>query len=923
MLKFKRLELFSRLDKTAYSCLESATVLCKLRGNPYVELAHVVNQLLQTEDSDIPLILSFFDLDAGRLSADCVKALDRLPRGAPAITDFASGIEIMVKEAFMAASLIYHSPQVRTAHLLLALRQHDDLSRQLLTISPEFIKLKGDELQQKLPQIIAESREQVMALSSAAGKTAGAAGASAAAAGAATGQPAAMLSPAAMGQGEALSLYTQDLTEQARKGEIDDIVGRDAEIRKVMDVLLRRRQNNPILTGEAGVGKTAVVEGFALRLARNEVPKALQGTRLLSLDLGLLQAGASMKGEFENRLRQVLEEVQTSDTPIILFIDEAHTLIGAGGAAGQNDAANLLKPALARGKLRCIAATTWQEYIKYFEKDPALSRRFENILVGEPDFAQACTMLRALKGMLERHHKVQILDEAVQAAVKLSSRYIPARQLPDKAVSVLDTACARVALSQNAEPAELESLRHSLRDSEHELEILQQEEQEGLDHRKAIAQLQEKIASVHSELTSEQQRWEASQKVWQRYQEVLSAVHAASSSSQAETEEPADKDKLQQELQQVRSEFNALQGDRPLLSVQVDEQAVAAVIAGWTGIPLGRMVRNEVTSVLGLQQALQKRVIGQDHALALLSRRVLTSRAQLNDPERPVAVLMLAGPSGTGKTETAHALAEEIYGTDRNLITVNMSEFQEAHTVSTLKGAPPGYVGYGEGGVLTEAVRRHPYSVVLLDEIEKAHKDVHEMFFQIFDKGQMEDGAGRLVNFRNCIILLTTNVGDEDILQACQDEEHLPDPELMAKELQPALRRVFPAALLGRLNVIAYYPLFKGALQRIVQLKLDKVVRRVQEHYGAELYFTEAFTEEIIARCDNIASGARLIDGVINNDVLPALSQMFLQQVLDGRTLTSVQADSREHEFVFDCKSVPSAQEAPAAQSEQIQEETP
>jgi len=739
----------------------------------------------------------------------------------------------------------------------------------------------------------------------------------------ATGQAGQMLSNPAMGKGEALDLYTTDLTAQAKEGKIDNIVGRDEEIRKMIDILMRRRQNNPILTGEAGVGKTAVVEGFAKRLADGDVPDCLKGTVLRSLDLGLLQAGASMKGEFENRLKQVIEEVKSSDTPIILFIDEAHTLIGAGGAAGQNDAANLLKPALARGELRCIAATTYQEYVKYFEKDPALTRRFENILVLEPDDDKAVQMLRGMTHMLEGHHKVRILDEALSATVKLSRRYIPARQLPDKGVSVLDTACAKVALSQSQEPYEIEYSRRKIEAMTLEQEILSRENSQGFLHEdelKALADKLNKEKTHYDELNEKLNKIKEKAKEYfdlcekiaphkDKKEEVKAEEKAANAENAESAEKPSKKEKASgskpskadfEKLKKLREELNDMQGENPMLLPEVDAQAVCTVISEWTGIPLGRMMKDEINSVLKMSEFLQQRVIGQPHALDLIAKRLMTARANLSDPNRPIAVLMLAGPSGVGKTETALALAEQLYGTESNVITINMSEFQEAHTVSTLKGAPPGYVGYGEGGVLTEAVRRRPYSVVLLDEIEKAHKDVHEIFFQVFDKGQMEDGSGRLINFRNCVIILTTNVGDDAIMNLCQDEDNLPDPSVLEEAARPAMMKVFPAALLGRINIIPYYPLGKKALNHIVDLKLNKIVKRVKENYHAEFRYTQELRDEIISRCNNVASGARLIDAIVNNDLLPELSARFLECTMEEKQLVSATASAKDGKFVFD-----------------------
>jgi type VI secretion system protein VasG len=874
MAKLKRLQLFAKLDGKAYQALESATILCKTRGNPYVELTHWVNQIILGEQTDWHEAIRYFALDEAKLAKDMVAALDALPRGAASISDFSNNIQVTIKEAWMTASLVFGEGAIRTGHLLCAIKQTPEFARLLHDMSGEFVKINGDLLAEKFAEIVNKSAETSVAAPQ--GETA------------ATGQAGSLMGSAAMGKGEALKQYTLDMTAEAAAGKSDPIVGRDEEIRKVVDILLRRRQNNPILTGDAGVGKTAVVEGFAQRLAAGDVPSVLKGTRLLSLDMGLLQAGASMKGEFENRLKQVIEEVQGSETPVILFIDEAHTMIGAGGQAGQNDAANLLKPALARGKLRCIAATTYQEYIKYFEKDPALTRRFQNVIIEEPDDEKGTQMMRGMAGTLEQHHQVVVLDEALKAAVTLSRRYLPARQLPDKSVSILDTACAKVYLSQNAEPAELEYSRRRMEALELEIDILRREESGGLNHR-------DRIAGLEKELEAEQNN-----------RDDLAARFAAEKTMAAEIAELRQKligapenTELAGELAAKRRVLAEAQGEHPLVLPQVDTQAVSAVISEWTGIPLGRMVQDEIKSILSLDEELGSRVIGQDHGLKLIAQRVVTARASLADPNKPIAVIMLAGPSGVGKTETALALAERIYGSEEQIITINMSEFQEAHTVSTLKGAPPGYVGYGEGGVLTEAVRRKPYSVVLLDEVEKAHPDVHEIFFQVFDKGQMEDGAGRLVNFRNTLILLTTNVGDQVIERLCAEEQHLPDTAALEEAIREDMMRVFPAALLGRLQIVPYYPLGKEALCRIIDLKLGKIKRRVTEHYAAELLVSDAVKDEIIRRCDNAASGARLVDAVINNSLLPEISAEFLRSALEARQFKQVTIDAKDQTFVY------------------------
>ena len=880
-MKLKRVSLFKRINKECYKALESATVLAKTRGNPYVELCHVINQILLTPNTDLHQIIKNFQIDESKLAKDLIESMDSLPRGASSIEDFAVEIEQVIKEAWMVCSLMYSDTAIRSGHLILALKQNFDLARKLHSISSEFKKINADILEDNFVNIVKNSDEvSVKADSSQA----------------ASGQAGQMMSDPAMGKGEALSLYCQDLTQKALDGKIDNIVGRDEEIRKITDILLRRRQNNPILTGEAGVGKTAVVEGFACRLAHGDVPDCLKGTKLLSLDIGLLQAGASMKGEFENRLKQVIEEVQHSDTPIILFIDEAHTLVGAGGAAGQNDAANLLKPALARGQLRCIAATTWKEYVKYFEKDPALTRRFEKILVDEPDDDKAVQMLRGMVGVLEKYHHVTILDNALDAAVKLSRRYIPTRQLPDKAVSIIDTACAKVALSQNAEPYAVEYLRRKLEALNTEKDILTKEDNCGFDEKERLAELDTLIAKVTEQLNDKSKLLDDIKAQAKIYIDLREKIKSQ------ESPDTLDDDK--KTLKSERDKLNEMQGEDPMFLPEVDEQAVATVISEWTGIPLGKMVKDEIKSVLSLGEIMKQRVIGQDHGLELIAKRITTARAQLGDPNKPIAVIMLAGPSGVGKTETALTLAETLYGSEQNLITINMSEFQEAHTVSTLKGAPPGYVGYGEGGVLTEAVRRKPYSVVLLDEVEKAHKDVHELFFQVFDKGNMEDGEGRQINFKNTVILLTTNAGDNEIMEMCKDENNLPDVKTLEEACRPALYKIFPAALIGRMSIVPYYPLSHESLNHIIDLKLSKVVKRVKENYGATFTFTQQVRDEIISRCNNIASGARMIDAIISNDLLPEISSKFLEKTMDNRKILSVTVDSKDGEFIYNFEDV-------------------
>ncbi|MCK6487262.1 MAG: type VI secretion system ATPase TssH [Planctomycetes bacterium] len=878
MSEIKRTELFGRLSPLAYKAIESATVLCKMRSNPYVELAHWLTQIAASGDSDLHRILRRFEIDPSRLAADLTAALERLPRGATSISDFSPHIEHAIKEGWMWASLKYREGAVRSGHILLGCVRSKSLSSVLDQLSKEFAKIKGEALSDELHAICKGSPEEATAASGDRGL------------GGTPGEASGAMAPAAMGKQEALKRFTVDLTQRARDGQIDPVVGRDDEIRLLIDILMRRRQNNPILTGEAGVGKTAVVEGFAQRVAAGDVPPALKDITLRSLDMALLQAGASMKGEFEERLKQVIEEVQGAEKPVILFIDEAHTLIGAGGSAGTGDAANLLKPALARGTLRTIGATTWAEYKKYFEKDPALTRRFQVVQVDEPDDAKAQRMLRGTVAKLEKHHKILVLEEAVAAAVTLSRRFIPARQLPDKAVSLLDTACARVGLSQGAEPAGLERLRRDLEALAEEQAALKREGAIGADHGKRLAELGEREAKLKTEQAAAETRYQAEKK-------LVATITAARTALAAEACEG--REARLAELKAAEAELVKLQGEAPLVLPAVDAQAVAVVVGEWTGIPLGRMVKDEVKAVLGLADTLRQRVRGQDHAMDIIATRIQTARAGLGDPVKPIGVIMLAGPSGVGKTETALTLAETLYGGDQSLITINMSEFQESHTVSTLKGAPPGYVGYGEGGVLTEAVRRKPYSVVLLDEVEKAHPDVHKIFFQVFDKGWMEDGEGRGIDFRNTVIILTTNVGSDEVIKMCKDPELLPAADAVGEAIRPALRKTFPDALLGRIQVVPYYPLAGQVLTDIINLKLAKVQKRVQARYQVPLTIDAAVPTEIARRANQLESGARMIDAIIANHLLPKVSAEFLTRTMEGQPFTAVALGVEGGEFAF------------------------
>jgi len=891
MGEISRAALFGKLNSVAYKAIEAATVFCKLRGNPYVELAHWFHQLLQLQDSDLHRIIRQFNIEPARLARDLTEALDRLPRGSTSITDLSSHVEEAVERGWVYGSLMFGESQVRTGYLLLGILKTPGLRNALLGLSAEFNKVKAEALSERFDEYIGDSPEN--ALSASDGFNAGGFNS-----GAAPGEASGAMAPSAMGKQEALKRFTVDLTEQARSGKLDPIVGRDEEIRQLVDILMRRRQNNPILTGEAGVGKTAVVEGFALRIVAGDVPPSLKDVELRSLDVGLLQAGASMKGEFEQRLRQVIEDVQSSPKPIILFIDEAHTLIGAGGAAGTGDAANLLKPALARGTLRTIAATTWAEYKKHIEKDPALTRRFQVVQVAEPSEDKALLMMRGVASTMEKHHQVQILDEALEASVKLSHRYIPARQLPDKSVSLLDTACARVAISLHAVPAEVDDSRRRIEALETELRIIAREHAIGVDIGARKSNSETLLAAERERLSELESRWEQEKTLVDELLAIRAQLRESAGvvDSDVDTEQSHE---LRAQLIDLQQRLSALQGESPLILPTVDYQAVASVVADWTGIPVGRMARNELETVLKLDQHLSKRIIGQDHALQMIARRIQTSRAGLDNPSKPIGVFMLAGTSGVGKTETALALAEAMYGGEQNVITINMSEFQEAHTVSTLKGAPPGYVGYGEGGVLTEAVRRKPYSVVLLDEVEKAHPDVHEMFFQVFDKGVMEDGEGRVIDFKNTLILLTTNAGTELIARLCQDAQNVPSPDDIAKALRQPLLAIFPPALLGRLVTIPYYPLSDSMLKAITRLQLNRVKKRVEGTHKVAFDYGDDVIDLIVSRCTETESGGRMIDAILTNTLLPDMSREFLSRMLDGKAMAGVRISERDGEFHY------------------------
>lgn len=866
MSTISRSVLFSKLNPTLYKALQTAFNYCRLRENSYVELVHWLHTLLQDDNNDLNLLIKQFNLDNNQLNKDVLTALERLPTGATSVADFSEHIETTVEQAWTYTSLKFNAQQIRGVYLAYALLKTPSLTNVLLGISSEFKKIKADSLEDDLSFLAGSSENS----SDTATHNQGNANSS-------TGD-------------SALKKYGNNLTDKAKQGQIDPIVGRDDEIRQMIDILMRRRQNNPILTGEAGVGKTAVVEALAIKLAEGDVPPPLKDVELVLLDIGLLKAGANVNGEFESRLRAVMDEVESSPKPVILFIDEIHTLIGAGGAAGTGDAANLLKPALARGKLRTIGATTWAEYKKYFEKDPALTRRFQVIQVNEPSEDKAIDMLRALIPSLEAHHQVFILDEAIKASVQLSHRYIPARQLPDKAVSLIDTACARVALSQHSTPSRIETLQRKILALTTEKNNLTRESKLEIDQQERIAHIDSLIADMSSQLETLEPRWQQEKQLIGELKAIRSEI--------LDSDEP-DTALLDQQ-KQLTEQLKAMQQDTPLVMSLVDTHAVADVVSDWTGIPVGKMVKDELQAVLDLDQTLAKRIIDQDHGIEAIAKRIQTTRASLDDPNKPIGVFMLAGPSGVGKTETALALADTLYGGEHNIITINMSEYQEAHTVSTLKGAPPGYVGYGEGGVLTEAVRRKPYSVVLLDEVEKAHPDVHEIFFQVFDKGWMEDGEGRYIDFKNTIIILTTNVGTDLIMDMCDNGKQQPDIDNIKEALREPLLDVFPAALLGRIQVIPYYPLSDTSLQKIVELQLQRIVKRVEQNHGISLNYTEDVPKLIVERCTEVESGGRMIDAILTNTVLPSISRQLLTYMVAGQTIQAINISVADSDFVFE-----------------------
>jgi type VI secretion system protein VasG len=865
--------LIDKLNEPCFRALDEAGRLCRSRTNYEVELEHWLLKLVEAPNLDLARIVRQYEIDASRLTRDITKALDRLKTGNARPPAFAPHLPRLMQDAWLLASIEYGATKIRSGHLLLALLLNDDLARLARELSKEFSNVVAESLRKDLVALTTGSAEEASAASSASDSV----------------NEGTAPAPGLGSKTPSLDQFTIDLTARARAGRIDPVLGRDFEIRQVIDILTRRRQNNPILTGEAGVGKTAVVEGFALRVAKGDVPTPLKNVAVRTLDLGLLQAGAGVKGEFENRLKSVIDEVKGSPQPIILFIDEAHTMIGAGGQAGQNDAANLLKPALARGELRTIAATTWAEYKKYFEKDAALARRFQVVKVEEPNEEQAIVMMRGLTESLENHHKVRILDEAVEDAVKLSLRYITGRQLPDKSVSVLDTACARVAIGQAATPPPIEDAQRRIDQYTVELGVLEREAATGVDHHERMEALRTAKASETERLAQLQEQWEKERELIGKIRDLRTQLEESATPGQTNGAGEGTLAALRTELAQLNKDLETLQGETPLMQACVASQTIAEVISGWTGIPVGKMLTDEINTVLALKDKLEQRVIGQSHALEAISQRIRTARANLTDPRRPIGVFLLVGPSGVGKTETAITLADTLYGGERNLVTINMSEYQEAHTVSSLKGSPPGYVGYGEGGVLTEAVRRKPYSVVLLDEVEKAHPDVMELFYQVFDKGMLEDGEGREIDFKNTVILLTSNAATDTMMKLCADPDTMPEPEGMVEAIRPELIKIFKPALLGRMVVVPYYPISDTVMREIIKLQLGRIGKRLAENHGATFSYDDTVIAEIANRCHEVESGARNVDHILTRTLLPEMSGEFLARMAAGESIAKVQ----------------------------------
>lgn len=840
--------LFKRLNASCTAALEAAAGTALARGHYEIGVEHLLRRLLDAPGNDLDGILKHFDVDTLRLTAQLDETLAATKNGNPGRPVFSPFLTEWVQDAWLSASITLGAKRIRSAallHALLVRPTHYGAGGSWL----ESLKVIGVEtLIKQMETAIAGSAEAEPD------------------ADASTANGSHPLTPGAANSG-AIERFCEDFTAKAAAGKIDPVFGRDSEIRQMIDILARRRKNNPICVGDPGVGKTAVVEGLALRIIEGDVPEFLRGTRLVGLDLGLLEAGASVKGEFENRLRGVIDEIKSSPQPTILFIDEAHMLIGAGGTAGGTDAANLLKPALARGELRTIAATTWKEYKKYFEKDPALARRFQLVKLDAPDVATTITILRGLKSKYEQSHGVHVQDEAIRAAAELSDRYITGRLLPDKAVDLLDTAVARVRISQGIKPAELERVERQLAALEREQQALQRDLAHG---HASVPERQQEISNERADL--EIRRGELETR-WQRERELAQTVLALRAET-AENDRPAN---LDEALAQLRE----LQQDAPMLFTDVSPDAIAQVVSDWTGVPLGKMRRESARAIFNLADDIKSRIKGQDHAVEQIASALRVAQAGLRDPIQPMGVFLLVGPSGVGKTETAGTIADALFGGEQAMTVLNMSEFQEKHTLSRLVGSPPGYVGYGEGGVLTEAVRRRPYSVVLLDEVEKANLDIVNLFYQVFDKGMLADGEGRLIDFSNTVIFLTSNLATQEITEFCANAETIDVPALV-EHIRPQLSRHFKPALLARMTVIPYLTLDEEALQTITRQKLEQISQRLQASNRIRVRYADDVYATIAARCTEVDSGARNIDMILRKSLLPALSDAILQGMTEG-----------------------------------------
>ncbi|VUD66174.1 Chaperone protein ClpB [Thalassocella blandensis] len=881
MISIDLKSLVGKLNEPCRLALEGAAGLCLSRTHYNIEIEHWLLKLMEIPDSDLLEILEKFEINPGKFTQDLNRELDVIKSGNSRAPALSPSVVDLAKNAWMLASVEYGHGQATSAHVLAALMLDDGLRRSTQASSGELKKIPPESLRDVVRAIVGTTTESKTSAVTSGGDDGNA------------------MPSGAPSKSPSLDKFTVNLTEAAKQGKIDAVLGRDEEIRQIIDILIRRRQNNPILTGEAGVGKTAVVEGFAMRIVSGDVPEPLRGVTVRSLDLGLLQAGASVKGEFENRLKSVISEVKASPEPIIMFIDEAHTLIGAGGKEGQGDAANLLKPALARGELRTIAATTWAEYKKYFERDPALTRRFQVVKVEEPSEDKAIDMMRAISEMLQAHHGVRIMDEAIVDSVKLSSRYITARQLPDKSVSLLDTACARVALSQSATPAPIEDTRRRITQIETNITSLERENATLGNCEARIQELQEEKTTLEARLVDQEKQWEEEsalvEKIHGLQKQIEDDFHAARLSEEDAKKEDAPKALSDEERTSVKEELHGLmeqladvQAQTAMIQVNVDSQAIAEVVANWTGIPVGKMVSDEINSILNLKERLNERVIGQEHALEAIAQSIRTSRAGLTDPRKPIGVFFMVGSSGVGKTETALALADLLYGGEQNITTINMSEFKEEHKVSMLLGSPPGYVGYGEGGVLTEAVRRKPYSVVLLDEMEKAHPGVQDIFYNLFDKGTIKDGEGRDIDFKNTVIIMTSNAGEEHIRAMMDASEEKPDPETILDNFRPQLLKYFKPAFLGRTTVIPYYPLDDENLLKICKINMNRIEKRVREHYAAAFSYDEDVMLHIVARSQEVDTGARNIENILTRTMLPALASECLTRLANGEEIEKI-----------------------------------